>query len=72
MSDLTRRPGGRMTRRQRADRAYQVGLVGGGASVVAVVTAVLAVIGIVGWTLPILAVVVAGLCSLVFRRTVGR
>ena len=69
--DLTPRSGGRMTRRQREQRAYQLVLAGSGAGVVAVAGVVLAVIGIIGWTLPVVAIVVALLCALMFRRTVS-
>lgn len=69
--DLTPGSGGRLTRRQREQRAYQLVLAGGGAGVVAVAGVVLAVIGIIGWTLPVVAIVVAVLCALMFRRTVS-
>ena len=46
-------------------------MTGGVAAAVAVVGTVLAVIGVLGWWLPILAVVVAAICGLLFRRTVG-
>ena len=59
-----------MTRRERANRAYTLGLVGGGAALVAVVTFVLAVLGILMPELPILAAIVAGICFWLFRRTV--
>jgi hypothetical protein len=72
MSDLSRRPGNRLGRRERLDRAYQLTLAGGTASAVFVVTAVLAVVGIVGWTLPVIALLVAVACFLLFRRTVSR
>ena len=72
MSDLSRRPGNRLGRRQRLDRAYQLTLAGGTASAVFVVTAVLAVVGILGWSLPVLSLIVAVVCFLLFRRTVSR
>ena len=71
MADLTRRPGNRPTRRQREQRAYNLVLAGGGASAVAVVTGVLALVGILSWGVPVLAVVVAVICALLFRRTVS-
>ena len=70
MSDLSPRRGSGLSRRQREDRAYQLAAVGGVAGVVAVVGVVLAVIGIVGSGVPILALVVAVICGLLFRRTV--
>ena len=72
MSDLTRRPGNRPTRRAREQRAYQLLLTTGTASAVTVVTAILAIVGIVGWGLPILALVIAAIAGILFRRTVGK
>ena len=71
MADLERRSGSRMTRRQREQRAYQLVLAGGAASAVALVTGVLAAIGLLSWGAPVLAVVVALLCVVLFRRTVS-
>jgi len=71
MSDLARRPGNRLSRRARTDRAYNLVVAGGAASVVAVVGIVLAAIGVVGAWLPIVAIVVAVVCWLLFRRTVS-
>ena len=70
MSVPSRRPNS-TPRRAREQRAYQLAMAGGTAGVVGVVTAVLAIAGILGWTLPILALVVAVLCGVLFRRTVG-
>jgi hypothetical protein len=72
MSDLSRRPGNRLGRRQRVDRAYQLTVAGGTASAVFVVTAVLAVVGILGWGLPVISLIVAIVCFMLFRRTVSR
>ncbi len=44
---------------------------GGAAATVAVAGVVLAVVGILGWWLPILAIIVAAICGLLFRRTVN-
>jgi len=44
---------------------------GGAAATVAVVGVVLAIVGILGWWLPILAIIVAAICGLLFRRTVS-
>jgi hypothetical protein len=46
-------------------------MTGGVAAAVAVVGAVLAIVGVLGWWLPVLAVIVAAICGLLFRRTVG-
>ena len=46
-------------------------MVGGAAGAVTVVTAVLALVGVLSWGLPIVAAIVAAVCALLFRRTVG-
>ena len=46
-------------------------MTGGAAATVAVVGVVLAIVGILGWWLPILAIIVAAICGLLFRRTVS-
>jgi hypothetical protein len=71
MSDLTRRPGGPPSRRAREKRAYRLAVTGGVAGVVAVVGAVLAIAGVLSWGLPLVAIVVAAVCLLLFRRTVS-
>jgi hypothetical protein len=72
MSDLTRSSGGPPSRRSREQRAYRLVLAGGAAGAVAVVTFVLAVVGLMGFGIPVLAVIVALICGLLFRRTVSR
>ena len=72
MADLQRSPGRRPTRRQREQRAYQLTLATGGLSAVAVVGLVLAVVGVVGAGLPIIAAVLAVVCFVLLRRTLGR
>jgi putative flippase GtrA len=71
VSDLTRRPGGPPSRRSREQRAYRLAVTGGVAGVVAVVTLVLAIAGVMGWGLPLIAIAVAAVCALLFRRTVS-
>jgi hypothetical protein len=71
MADLERSTGRRLTRRQREQRAYQLTLATGGLAVVAVAGAVLAVLGIVGAGVPIAAAVLAVICGLLLRRTLG-
>ena len=71
MSDLAPRSGGPPSRRAREQRAYRLVVTGGVAGAVAVVGAGLAIVGVAGWWLPILAVIVAAICGLIFRRTVG-
>jgi len=71
MGDLAPRSGGPPSRRARERRAYQLVVTGGVAATVAVAGIVLAVVGILGWWLPILAIIVAAICGLLFRRTVS-
>jgi hypothetical protein len=72
MSDLSRRPGSGLSRSARERRAFQLAVISGGAAVVAVVTFLLAVLGVMGYGIFVLALVVAVLAGLLFRRTVGR
>jgi putative flippase GtrA len=72
MADLTRSSGGPPSRRSREQRAYRLVLAGGTAAAVAVVTFVLAAVGVMGFGIPVLAVIVAVVCGLLFRRTVSR
>jgi hypothetical protein len=72
MSDLTPRRGSGVSPRQaRERRAYQLVVASGTASVVAVVTFVLALVGVMGFGIPVLALIVAAVCGLLFRRTVS-
>lgn len=70
MSDLTPRRGGGMSRRRKEDRAYTLVVAGGVAGVVTVVGAVLALVGVIGWGIPFLALLVAAVCAVLFRRVV--
>ena len=72
MADLERRSGSRMTRRQREQRAYQLTLATGGLAVVTVVGIMLAVFGVIGSGLPILTAILAVVCFVLLRRTLGR
>ena len=60
-----------MPRRAREQRAYALVMVGGGAAVVGVVGLLLAVFGVIGIGLPLLALIVAAVCGLLFRRTLS-
>ena len=71
MSDLERRTGSRPSRRKREQRAYNLVVVGGVASLVFVVGALLAILTSFGWSLAIVAAIVAVVCALLFRRTVS-
>ena len=64
-------PGNRLSRRDKENRAYMLGLVGAGAAVVCVFTLALAVVGILSLFLPVLAAIVAAVCFFLFRRTVS-
>jgi hypothetical protein len=68
---LTPSSGGPPSRRSRERRAYQLVLVGGTAGVIAVVGLVLAAVGVIGFGIPFIAVIVAVVCGLIFRRTVS-
>jgi hypothetical protein len=70
MSDLERRSGSRPSRRQRERRAYNLVMAGSVLGLVFVVGAVLAIVGVIGWSIPILAAILAVVCALLFRRTV--
>lgn len=70
MSDLERRGGSPLNRQQRVDRAYKLVVVSGGLGLVGAAGLLLAIIGIgsAGW--PILALIVAAILFMAFRRTV--
>jgi hypothetical protein len=73
MSNLpSRRRGSGLSRSSREKRAYNLVVVGGGAALVAVVALVLAIAGVIGSGLFFVALIVAIVCGLLFRRTVGR
>ncbi|MDQ4072405.1 MAG: hypothetical protein M3088_05965 [Actinomycetota bacterium] len=71
MSGLSPRPSRPLSRRQREERAYRLVMVAGAATVVAVVGVVLAALDVVGGGVPLLAIAVAAICGLLFRRTVS-
>ncbi len=71
MADLERRSS-YTPRAVRERRAYRVAMVGGGAGVAAVVTGVLAAIGILSFGIPVLLVIVAVVCALLFQRIVSK
>ena len=60
-----------MSRRQREKRAYQLVVVSGVTGLIGVVGLVLAIAGVVGAGLPIVLLIVAAVCYVLFRRTVG-
>ena len=71
MTEISPRPGGRVSRSTRERRAYRLVLIGGSAAAVAAVGFVLAIFGVIGAGVPLLAAVVAGVSGLLFRRTVS-
>jgi putative flippase GtrA len=71
MADLEKR-GGYTPRRAREQRAYRLVVTGGVAGAVGVVTLVLAIAGVMGATIPVIALVIAVICAVMFRRMVGR
>ena len=70
MSDLERRSGSRPSRRQREQRAYNLAIAGGVFGLVFAVGTLLAIFSVIGWSVPILAAILAVVCALLFRRTV--
>lgn len=71
VADIQKR-GSYTPRRARERRAYQLVVVGGVAGLVGVVGIVLAAVGTVSAGIPIVALIVAALCIVMFRRMVGR
>jgi Flp pilus assembly protein TadB len=72
MSDITpRRRSSAPSRGAREQRAFRLVQVGGGAAVVALAGIILAIVGVVGAWLPIVAIVVAVVCAVLFRRMVN-
>ena len=71
MSDIQKR-GSYTPRRAREQRAYRLLVTGGVAGGVGVVTLVLAVAGVIGAGIPVIALIVAAICLVLFRQTVGK
>lgn len=59
-------------RRTREQKAYRLVQVGAGASVVAVAGIVLDIAGVIGFALPLVAILVAVVCFVMFRAATGR
>ncbi len=72
MSELEPRSGGRLSRKEREQRAYRLVVGTGALGVVAVAGFVLAAIGVIGFFIPVVAAVLAVICVLLLRRTLGR
>jgi uncharacterized membrane protein YgaE (UPF0421/DUF939 family) len=71
MGDLTPSSGRMPSRRSREQRAYRLVVAGGTAGAIAVVTFVLAVFNVIGFTLPVIAAIVAAVCVVLFRRMIA-
>jgi hypothetical protein len=63
--------GGYTPKAVREKRAYRLIFVGGVAGILGCVGIVLSLVGVIGAGLPILAIVIAVVCALLFRRTVS-
>jgi hypothetical protein len=72
MSDLERRPGRGMSRRQREQRAYYLVLASGGLAVAAVVVLVLWIAGVASFGLFLILAILAAVTGFVLKRTLGR
>ena len=70
MSDLERRGGTPLNRQKRVDRAYKLVVASGGLALVGAAGMLLAIIGIGGAGWPILALIIAAILFMAFRRTV--
>ncbi len=70
MADLQKR-GSYTPRRVRERRAYRLAVVGGTAGLIGVVGLVLAVVGVTSAGWPVLALIIAAVCLVLFRRNVG-
>ena len=68
MSDLANRP----PRAVREQRAYRLVVASGVGATVFVVGAILAMIGVIGWGVPLIALIVAVVCGVMFRGMVSR
>ncbi|MFL5886616.1 MAG: hypothetical protein ACJ77M_16225 [Thermoleophilaceae bacterium] len=71
MGDLTPSSGRMPSRRSREQRGYRLVVAGGTAGAIAVVTFVLAVFNVIGFTLPVIAAIVAAVCVVLFRRMIA-
>jgi hypothetical protein len=70
VADIQKR-GNYTPRRDRERRAYQLVMTGGIAGAVGVVSLVLALVGIISYTLPVVSIIVAVICAVLFRRMVN-
>ncbi len=66
MSGLDKR-GGYTPRRAREQRAYRLVVGGSTAGAIGIVSLVLAIAGLIGYTLPVIALIIAAICMFSFR-----
>jgi hypothetical protein len=69
MSDIERRRGSRLTRKQREERAYRLVLATGVFGLIGVAGILLAIITSFGAGWPILSLIIAAICFMMLRRT---
>jgi hypothetical protein len=69
MSDIERRRGSRLTRKQREQRAYRLVLATGVFGLIGVAGILLAIITSFGAGWPILSLIIAAICFMMLRRT---
>ena len=70
MADIQKR-GSYTPRRAREQRAYRLAVTGSAAGLIGVVTLVLSIAGVVSGSIPVIAIIVAVICFVLFRRTVA-
>lgn len=59
-------------RKVREQRAYRLVVVGGTAGTIGVIGVVLAVVGVIEATLPVIALIVAAICVVLFKQMTSR
>ena len=70
MADIEKR-GSYTPRRVREQRAYRLAVTGGVAATVFVASLVLSIVGVLSGAIPVLSLIVAVICAVLFRRTVA-
>jgi hypothetical protein len=69
MSDIERRGGSNLNRQQRVDRAYKLVVASGALGLVGTIGLLLSIVGIMGAGWPIVALIIAAILFMAFRRT---
>jgi NhaP-type Na+/H+ or K+/H+ antiporter len=72
MSDIERSRGSRPTRKQREERAYRLVLATGAFGLIGAVGILLAILTPLSMGWPVLSLIIAAICFMLLRRTVGR